>query len=366
MSPILVDGVVGARPNMMKMAPLARALAADGTFSLRLIHTGQHFDDRMSAVFLRELGMAEPHFNLGVGPGSQALQTARIMEAYESLLLAHERPRGVVVVGDVNSTMACALAAAKLDLPVAHVEAGLRSGDRTMPEEINRIVTDTLSDLLFVSDPAGVSHLATEGHDPRTVQLVGNIMMDTLFKELPQAEASRVLEELGIKPGGYIYLTLHRPSNVDEPAVLKRLMETFIELSREMPVIFAIHPRTRRSLEDSEVRLDGLSGLRLVEPMGYRDNLKLIQCARAVVTDSGGIQEEAAVLGIPCLTVRDCTERPITVELGSSELIGNDPERIKGAWGRVARGQWKRAAAIPLWDGKTAGRIVLGLREAWA
>lgn len=360
-----LDAIVGARPNMIKMAPLARALAEDGTFRLRLIHTGQHYDDRMSHSFFRELGLPEPEINLEVGPGHQGAQTARILERYEQVLLAAQRPRGVIVIGDVNSTMACSLAAAKLGVPIAHIEAGLRSGDRSMPEEVNRIVTDTLSELLFVSDPEGLIHLAREGHDPDQLRYVGNIVMDTYFRELPAASSSTILHELGLQPQKYLYLTLHRPSNVDDPAVLARLMRVFVEIAREIPLVFSIHPRTRERLKtiDPSVPTDG--SFRWIEPLGYQENLAMILGAKAVLTDSGGIQAETTMANVPCLTLRENTERPITVSLGTSELVGNEPERIREAWERVRAGKWKQAAAIPLWDGRTAERIVGELRRSW-
>lgn len=360
----VLHGVVGTRPNMMKMASLARALAEDGTFELRLVHTGQHYDERMSGVFFDELGLPEPAHRLGSGSGSQGAQTARILTAYEEVLLA-ERPRGVVVVGDVTSTMACALAAAKLGVSVAHVEAGLRSGDRAMPEEINRVVTDALADLLLVSDPDGLGHLAREGRPREAVRYVGNVMVDTLLRELPAARDSNLLARLGLAPGHYAYLTLHRPSNVDDPAVLRGLLGAAAEIARETPVLFAVHPRTRARMAQVGLPDPPAAGILAVEPLGYRDSLRAIQCARAVLTDSGGIQEESSVLRVPCLTLRWNTERPVTVELGSSELVGNDPERIRAAWRRVCDGRWKQAADIPLWDGHAAERVVRCLREVW-
>jgi UDP-N-acetylglucosamine 2-epimerase (non-hydrolysing) len=365
MSKIALDGIVGTRPNMMKMAPLARALAEEGTFALRLVHTGQHYDEQMSNVFFHELGLPVPAANFRVGPGNPGAQTARILESYEHLLLSSAKPRGVIVVGDVTSTMACALAAAKQSVPVAHVEAGLRSGDRQMPEEINRIVTDAVSDLLFVSDPEGLMHLAREGQAREKIRLVGNVMMDSLFRELPQTAASTVLQENGLQAKSYIYLTLHRPSNVDDPAVLARLMGVLGELCRELPFVFAAHPRTRVRLEQARIPMPPPERFRVIEPLGYRDNLRMIQDARAVRSDSGGIQEETSVLGIPCLTLRENTERPITVELGSSELVGNDPDRIREAWGSLMAGRWKQASPIPFWDGHAAERIVGHLREVW-
>jgi UDP-N-acetylglucosamine 2-epimerase (non-hydrolysing) len=365
MSGIPLDGIVGTRPNMMKMAPLARALAEDGTFALRLVHTGQHYDEQMSDVFFNELGMPVPAANFRVGPGNPGAQTARILERYEELLLAGEKPRGVIVVGDVTSTMACALAAVKQGVPIAHVEAGLRSGDRQMPEEINRIVTDAVADLLFVSDPEGLIHLAREGQPREKIRLVGNIMMDSLFRELPQAAASAILQDLGLREKEYAYVTLHRPANVDDPAVLRRLMGVLGELCHDVPLVFAAHPRTRARLEQAGISVPAGERFQVVAPLGYRDNLRLIRDARGVLSDSGGIQEETSVLGVPCLTLRDNTERPITVELGSSELVGSDPVRIREAWGRLMAGNWKRASPIPLWDGHTAERTVRHLRDAW-
>jgi UDP-N-acetylglucosamine 2-epimerase (non-hydrolysing) len=362
---LLIDGIIGARPNMMKMAPLARALAADGTFKLRLIHTGQHYDEQMSDIFLRELGLPAPDFNLGVGSGSQGAQTAHIIEAYEKLLLAGERPRGVIVVGDVNSTMACALAAAKLGMPIAHVEAGLRSGDRTMPEEINRIVTDTLSDLLFVSEPSGLINLAREGVDPRKIHFVGNIMIDTLVAELPKAEKSAILDELVLNGSPYAYLTLHRPSNVDDPETLRRLMATVDELSQEMPFVFSVHPRTQTRLKDASIQPFPPQRVRMVGPLSYHDSLKLIRRARVVLTDSGGIQEETSFLNVPCLTLRNTTERPVTVELGTSQLVGNEPEAIRNGWHRAINGPKEAGMRIPLWDGQTAQRVCDCIRAVW-
>ena len=350
---------------MMKMAPLARALAADGTFKLRLIHTGQHYDAQMSGNFLKELGLPEPDHNLGVGSATQGAQTARILEAYEKLLLEGERPRGVIAVGDVNSTMACALAASKLRIPIAHVEAGLRSGDRTMPEEINRIVTDTLSDLLFVSEPSGLINLAREGVDPRKIHFVGNIMIDTLTAELPKAEKSAILDELALNGSPYAYLTLHRPSNVDDPKTLRRLMTIVDELSREMPFVFSVHPRTQARLQEAGIRAFPSGRVRTVGPLSYHDSLKLIRHARVVLTDSGGIQEETTFLNVPCLTLRNNTERPVTVELGTSQLVGNDPDAIRKSWQRATNDPGKMDNRIPLWDGHTAQRICDCIRAVW-
>lgn len=363
----MLDGIVGARPNLMKMAPLARALAEDGTFELRLVHTGQHYDSQMSGSFFDELGLPPPAVNLEVGSGRQGQQTARILEAYEDFLLRTGKPRGVIVVGDVNSTVACALAAAKLQIPVAHVEAGLRSFDHSMPEEINRILTDALCEILLVSDPSGLIQLAREGYATDRIHFVGNIMVDSLVRELPQAESSTVLADLGIRPQQYVYVTLHRPANVDSAQTLRPLMDLVQELAEDIPFVFAVHPRTAPKLAElgfspGETR----GGLRFIDPQPYRANLRLIQAARAVFTDSGGIQEESSVLQVPCFTVRPNTERPVTVELGSSEIVGSDPGCIRDAWRRLCAGVWKKAAPIPLWDGHTAPRIVRVLRGVWA
>ena len=360
---IPIDGIVGARPNIMKMAALSRAIAADGAFKLRLVHTGQHYDAALSEDFIRELGLPRPDYNLEVGSGSQAEQIARILVGYERLLLdTKPTPRGVVVVGDVNSTLACSLAAAKLGIPVAHVEAGLRSGDRSMPEEINRIVTDALSDLLFVSDPEGLRHLGREGRPPERTWHVGNVMVDTLLRELPRARESTVLERLGVVKDRYAYMTLHRPSNVDDPGGLRDLVETVGVIAMQIPVVFAVHPRTAARLRSAEIELKRIIH---VGPQGYHDNVRLIQDAKLVLTDSGGIQEEAAILEVPCLTLRQNTERPVTIELGSSELVGNNSAKILAGWRRVAEGRWKRAQQIPLWDGRAAERIAGHLKAQW-
>lgn len=361
---IPIDGIVGARPNLMKMAALARALARDGTFDLRLIHTGQHYDSGLSGSFFRDLGLPEPAANLEAGSGPQGEQTARILAGYEKMLLREDaKPRGVLVVGDVNSTLACSLGAAKLGVPVAHVEAGLRSGDWSMPEEINRILTDALSDLMFVTEPGGLDHLRREGRPTERSWLVGNVMVDTLLRELPRARLSTVLERIGVEPGRYAYLTLHRAANVDEPRTLAGLMDAAGRIARDLPVVFAVHPRTAGRLEALQPPPSGR--LIRVGPQGYHDNLRLIRDAKAVLTDSGGMQEEAAVLGVPCLTLRENTERPITVERGTNELVGSDPERILESWRRIGAGRWKRGGDIPLWDGRAAERIVGHLRRAW-
>ena len=363
----IIDGIVGARPNLMKMAPLSKAIFEDHSFQLRIVHTGQHYDYQMSKVFFDELGLPEPYINLEVGHDSshQHEQTAEIIKRYSKFLDAQGKPRGVVVVGDVNSTLACSLVAAKELIPIAHVEAGLRSFDKTMPEEINRKICDTLSDILFVSDPSGLVNLAHEGHPGENIFYVGNIMIDTLMAKLPKAKESDVLQQFKLKGGEYAFVTMHRPSNVDFAEILASLLNTLNELSRDMPVVFAVHPRTRNRMEMLNMEFNTEAFI-LTEPLSYVDNLRMMLDAWAVLTDSGGMQEECSVLKVPCLTLRFNTERPITTTLGSSELVGNDVARIKAAWKRLMEGQWRTATDIPLWDGHTARRIVQVLRWKWA
>ncbi len=352
--------VVGARPNFMKIAPLFRAVARRGFARQRLVHTGQHYDAAMSEVFFRDLAMPAPDVFLGVGSGSHAEQTAAVLVAAEKLFSA-ERPDLVVVAGDVNSTLACALAAAKLGIPVAHVEAGLRSRDRSMPEEINRILTDQLAELLFTPSPDGDENLEREGVPGAKIRRVGNVMIDSLLAHLPAARRSGILGRLGLCAKGYGLLTLHRPGNVDDPAVLSRLLGALGELAREEPIVFPVHPRTRRRL--SEFGLSA-AGLRLVEPLGYLDFLSLTDGAALVLTDSGGIQEETTVLGIPCLTLRENTERPITVEVGTNQLVGLDPRRIVAEGRRALAGDGKRGRIPDLWDGHAADRMAEAI-ERW-
>jgi UDP-N-acetylglucosamine 2-epimerase (non-hydrolysing) len=336
--------VVGARPNFMKMAPLIEALLPfSSQVSLQLIHTGQHYDDRLSGLLFRQLELPEPDLYLGVGSGSHAQQTARVMVAFEEYCLA-EKPDLVLLVGDVNSTLACCLTAAKLLIPVAHVEAGLRSRDRTMPEEINRIVTDTLSDLLFTTCREADENLLQEGIPSEKVHFVGNVMIDSLNKFLPKAIPPKVLDKLG-KEVRFGVLTLHRPSNVDDPEILRSLMDTFIKASEELPFVFPCHPRTTSRLRDlglvetdsaaeEGIRI-GESRIWLVPPLGYLEFIYLLDHAAVVLTDSGGIQEEVTVLGTPCLTLRENTERPITLDSGTNILVGRDPEVIRQAFDKV-------------------------------
>ena len=351
--------VVGARPNFMKMAPILAALRKTPGVEQILVHTGQHYDAKMSDVFFQDLGMPAPDVHLGVGSGSHAQQTAKVMVEIEPVLL-REKPQVVVVAGDVNSTIAVALVAAKLGIPVAHVEAGLRSRDWTMPEEINRVLTDRLSTLLFTPSPDGDANLALEGIDPRRVHLVGNVMIDSLRAALPRARESKIHQQLEIARGGYALATLHRPANVDEPAALAKVLAALIEVSVFLPVVFPIHPRTRARLEadpTTRAQVQSARALKLIEPLGYLDFLALTESARLVLTDSGGIQEETTALGVPCLTLRENTERPITVDVGTNTLVGMDPGQIVPAASAVIEGRGKKGSIPDLWDGHAAERI---------
>lgn len=347
--------VVGARPNFMKAAPVLKALERFGSVSQSLIHTGQHYDRAMSEVFFEELSMPQPDLNLGVGSGTHAWQTAMIMMRLEELLLG-DRPDWVVVYGDVNSTAAAALVCAKLLIPVAHVEAGLRSFDRTMPEEVNRLVTDQIADALFTPSPDGDENLLREGIPSQRIHLVGNVMIDTLVELLGAAKGRPALQSLGLAKQGFGLVTLHRPSNVDDPEVFISLIKTLQQISRRIPLIFPIHPRTRKRL--AEMGLHGSrNDLRLMEPLGYLDFLALQRQALFVITDSGGIQEETTYLGIPCLTFRENTERPVTLTIGSNLLMGQDCAKLKRAVEDILSGQGKRGEVPPFWDGKASHRI---------
>jgi UDP-N-acetylglucosamine 2-epimerase (non-hydrolysing) len=355
---VKIVNVVGARPNLMKIGPIMDAWAKRPGVEARLVHTGQHYDANMSELFFRELGIPEPDLNLGVGSASHAVQTAEIMKAFEPVVLS-ERPDAVLVVGDVNSTIACGLVAVKLGVRLVHVEAGLRSFDRTMPEEINRVLTDAISDVLFCTEQSGVVNLRHEGIPAERVHLVGNVIIDTLVRHRARADASPVLSQLGLARGGYAVLTLHRPANVDDPAVLGALLEALESIARELPIVFPAHPRTRAKLEAFGYgpRLAALPALRLLDPLGYLDFLKLMAEAHVVLTDSGGIQEETTILGVPCLTLRDNTERPVTVECGTNRLVGRDPARILAAWREIRAAGSSPARIPPLWDGRAAERI---------
>jgi UDP-N-acetylglucosamine 2-epimerase (non-hydrolysing) len=361
-----IDLIAGARPNFVKLAPVVHALKKAGTLAFRIIHTGQHYDPTMNDVFFAELDIPRPDVHLEVGSGTHGAQTARILERYEQELMRH-RPDATVVFGDVNSTVACALAAVKVGVPVAHVEAGLRSFDRAMPEEINRILTDAISGLLLTTEESAHENLLREGADESRIRLVGNVMIDTLFAQLAKAREQRTIQRLGIDAKRYGFITLHRPSNVDEPAVLERLFELFEDLSRSLPLVFPLHPRTRRALEkagiDPERRRNG-SHLTITPPLSYLDSLSVMAGAAVVLTDSGGLQEETSVLNIPCLTMRNSTERPVTIECGTSRLVGNDSVLIREGFEAALRGHWPPASGIPFWDGQSAARIVSEL-SSW-
>ncbi|HKW98474.1 MAG TPA: UDP-N-acetylglucosamine 2-epimerase (non-hydrolyzing) [Bryobacteraceae bacterium] len=351
--------VAGARPNFMKLGPLVAALSREPDFAAVLVHTGQHYDDQMSGHFFRDLALPQPKFNLSVGSGTHAQQTAEIMKRFEPVAL-EEKPDAVLVVGDVNSTMACALVAKKLTIPVVHVEAGLRSFDRSMPEEINRVVTDAISDLLLVTEESGRRNLIAEGIAPDRIHMVGNLMIDSLRASLANAVHSDILSRIGAVKKSYGLVTLHRPSNVDDGTHLAEIADTLSTIARELPLYFPVHPRTRARLEDQAIALD--PALHLTEPLGYLDFLWLMSNSSAVLTDSGGIQEETTVLGIPCLTLRDNTERPVTVEEGTNVLAGTRKSGILCAWQEMKRNA--KTGRIPkYWDGNAAERCVEVLRK---
>jgi UDP-N-acetylglucosamine 2-epimerase (non-hydrolysing) len=363
---VLVDVIAGARPNFMKIAPILRAMQArreaGGPLQWRLVHTGQHYDPRMSGEFFAQLGIPAPDVNLEVGSGTQAEQTAGIMMGYEKLLLSR-RSACCLVVGDVTSTMACAITAQKLHVPVAHVEAGIRSGDWTMPEEINRLATDAVTNWFFTTSEYANANLRRSGVEDERIFFVGNTMIDTLLANLDRLRPPPFVETFGLKAGEYFVTTLHRPANVDDPAGFSRLVQAIGEGTRGLPVVFPVHPRTAKTLR----ALPALPAtLHLVEPQPYLEFNWLVKHAKAVITDSGGITEETTVLGVPCLTLRDNTERPETVELGTNELIGTDPAKLAPALERLFAGQWKRGQVPPLWDGHTGERIVAVLERLLA
>jgi UDP-N-acetylglucosamine 2-epimerase (non-hydrolysing) len=351
--------IVGARPNFMKIAPIVREMRRrTAEFLPLIVHTGQHYDEAMSDSFFRDLGIPEPDFHLEVGSHSHAVQTARIMTAFEPVVL-EEKPDWVLVVGDVNSTIACALVCAKLGVRVAHVEAGLRSRDRTMPEEINRILTDSISDLLLTTSADADENLRQEGVADDKIKLVGNVMIDSLFYNLEKSKTLQTRERLDLRGKDYAVLTLHRPSNVDEKKVFSGLLEALVAVSEKIPVIFPVHPRTKANIEKFGFagKVAG-SNIRLIEPLGYLDFMNLYSGAKLVLTDSGGLQEETTALSIPCLTLRENTERPITIELGTNVLVGTDTEKIKQAAFEILENPAKKAARVPpLWDGHAAERI---------
>ncbi len=358
-----VINVVGARPNFMKVAPIVEAMKRrKREFTPLVVHTGQHYDVAMSDSFFRDLDLPQPDIHLGVGSSSHAAQTAAIMERFEAVVL-REQPDWVVVVGDVNSTLACALVCVKLGVKVAHVEAGLRSRDRTMPEEINRLLTDQIADLLFTPSADADENLRAEGIPQERIRLVGNIMIDSLHKHLERSRQSPIKTQLGLTDENYAMLTLHRPANVDELAVFGRILDALEKISEQLPVVFPIHPRTRKTIIELGLRerVAAMKGLRLIDPLSYLDFLSLYSGARLVLTDSGGIQEETSVLGIPCLTLRENTERPITVTMGTNIIVGSDPARIIATAFSALNERARRPVNIPLWDGHTAERILAAL-----
>lgn len=349
-----VLNVVGARPNFMKIAPIVDEMKKAPDFDGILVHTGQHYDEGMSDVFFRDLGIPVPDVHLGAGAGSHAEQTARIMVEFEKVCV-QEKPDLVIVVGDVNSTMACTIVAAKLLIPVAHVEAGLRSFDRTMPEEINRLVTDALASLLFTTSRDAGENLKREGVDASKIFFVGNVMIDTLLKHQQKAAALKME-----KPKQYALVTLHRPSNVDDPKVLRPILEALEQISKSIPVLFPIHPRTAKRVADFGL---SMNGIRTMDPLGYLEFLNLESTATVVLTDSGGLQEETTILGVPCLTLRDNTERPVTIEHGTNIMVGPGKARILDAFRRIVNGDWKPSGPPECWDGHAAERIIRVIRD---
>jgi UDP-N-acetylglucosamine 2-epimerase (non-hydrolysing) len=352
-----IISVVGARPNFMKIAPIHFEFSRYKHSIIHLIcHTGQHYDEKMSKVFFDELGMPKPHFYLGVGSGSHAVQTAGVMVGFEKILL-EERPDLVIVAGDVNSTIACSLVAKKLHTPVAHIEAGLRSFDRSMPEEINRILTDAISVYLFVTEKSGLDNLHREGIPDYKVFFTGNVMIDSLVSNLPRIDASAIAAQLGVSKDEYILATIHRPANVDQPDSLLAIIQLLNKHSATHKVVFPVHPRTRANMQKGGMD-DKLSpNLILTEPIGYLDFLHLVKNARLVVTDSGGVQEESTYLGVQCVTIHDNTERPVTVETGTNHLAGTDISIVDTLISKILDGKSKPGGIPPLWDGKAAERI---------
>lgn len=358
--------IAGARPNFMKIAPIVYAIQkaqkTGQNLEYRLVHTGQHYDEKMSDTFFRELNIPEPDVNLGCGGGTQGEQTAAIILAFEKELMTNAADL-VIVVGDVTSTMACSIVAKKLNTKVAHVEAGIRSFDLSMPEEINRMVTDCLTDYFFTTTPWAGENLRKAGIPEERIFLVGNVMIDTLLKNMPRFKKPQVWDQAGLTPNNYIVMTLHRPANVDSANKFIEILEAILEASRKLPVVFPVHPRTRKTLNTDAIKNKG--NLVVTDPFGYLEFNYLVKHAKAVITDSGGITEETTVMGVPCITLRDNTERPETVELGTNELIGTHPGAIHPVLQKLFKGEWKKGSIPELWDGKAAERIVNYLIEIY-
>lgn len=368
--PLKLIIIAGARPNFMKVAPIIKAVesrnavlgSGERPVTYRLVHTGQHYDEKMSDIFFRELGIPAPHYNLEVGSGSHAVQTANIMIRFEPVCIA-EKPDWVIVVGDVNSTLACTLTAAKLGIKVAHVEAGLRSFDRSMPEEINRLATDAVSDLLLTPSDDADANLIREGIPPERIRMVGNVMIDSVVEAAATAAGrDSVLDRLGLSPKGFLFVTLHRPSNVDDRETLGVIVRELTAIAEDWPVVFPIHPRTLKRMEEFGLSVNGTPNVKLIEPVGYHDSLALTEHARCLLTDSGGLQEESTFFRTPCLTLRPNTERPVTVTVGSNRLT--NPGRLREDLSTTLRGPEKTGAVPALWDGKTAERILDVLLES--
>jgi len=350
----MIDIIAGARPNFVKIAPIIQAIQSSDLLDFRLIHTGQHYDKKMSSDFFDDLNIPKPNFNLGAGSGSQAEQTAKIMTGYEDVL-NEQKPNLCLVVGDVNSTMACSITAKKLHVPVAHVEAGIRSGDLRMPEEINRMVTDSISDIFFTTTGQAVDNLIKLGHDKNCIHFVGNTMIDTLVSNIDRLRKPTVYDSIPLEAKDYLVITLHRPSNVNNHEVLVSNLESINTFLRDKKAIFPCHPRIKSTLQDN---FNNFSNLIFCEPMSYLEFNFLVKNSLGIVTDSGGITEEATFMGIPCMTLRDSTERPETVNIGTNELIGTDIRNLKTPLEKLLGGNWKKGAVPKKWDGKTSERIV--------
>ncbi|MEO1517126.1 MAG: UDP-N-acetylglucosamine 2-epimerase (non-hydrolyzing) [Bacteroidota bacterium] len=357
--------IVGARPNFMKIAPLHRAFQKHADIESKIVHTGQHYDERMSDIFFNQLELPKPDYYLGVGTGTHTQVTAKVMLAFEEVVNT-EKPDLILVVGDVNSTVACTLVAIKMKIPLAHVEAGLRSGDRGMPEEVNRILTDSVSDFLFVTEQSGMINLAKEGVADEKVFFVGNVMIDSLCYYREKAKSVGILDQIGLKPKEYILTTMHRPSNVDNVESLQDILQIIRNASRELPVVFPIHPRTSNNMKKLGLykELEKIEGLYLLEPQGYLQFLSLMDNAKMLITDSGGIQEETTYLQVPCLTFRSSTERPVTVDLGTNQLLQDlNPTTVQEKMMEILNGQSKSGIIPPLWDGHAAERIAVLLDQ---